>query len=167
MSKNKLVGFKGLNGILEVYEDRIVISRKTAMGFFFQGNKGNREIYFSDIKAIEFKKPTIYSNGYLQFITNAESTQNQKVGIMGTKLEASKDPNAIIVRAFNKKTVEKSVEAYDKATEILNKYKGTTQTTHTPPLSNADEIKKYKALLDDGVITQEEFDNKKQQLLNI
>ncbi len=33
--------------------------------------------------------------------------------------------------------------------------------------SDADEIKKFKALLDDGVITQEEFDAKKKQLLGL
>lgn len=35
------------------------------------------------------------------------------------------------------------------------------------PQSNADELKKYKDLLDSGVITQEEFDQKKKQLLSI
>lgn len=34
-------------------------------------------------------------------------------------------------------------------------------------ISNADEIKKYKELLDIGAITQEEFDTKKKQLLNL
>lgn len=33
--------------------------------------------------------------------------------------------------------------------------------------SNADEIKKYKDLFDSGVITQEEFDEKKKQLLGL
>ena len=33
--------------------------------------------------------------------------------------------------------------------------------------SSADEIKKYKELLDMGVITQEEFDAKKKQLLGL
>lgn len=33
--------------------------------------------------------------------------------------------------------------------------------------SNADELKKYKDLLDSGVITQEEFDVKKKQLLGL
>lgn len=33
--------------------------------------------------------------------------------------------------------------------------------------SNADELKKYKDLLDSGVITQEEFDQKKKQLLGL
>jgi hypothetical protein len=31
----------------------------------------------------------------------------------------------------------------------------------------ADELRKFKSLLDDGVITQEEFDAKKKQLLNL
>lgn len=34
-----------------------------------------------------------------------------------------------------------------------------------PPYSAADEIQKYKQLLDVGAITQEEFDAKKRQLL--
>src|SRR5699024_10885351 len=167
MSKNSLVSFKGLNGSLEVFEDRVVISRKTAMGFFFQGNKGNREIYFSDIKAIEFKKPTFSANGYLRFITNAESSQNQSVGLIGTKADALKDPNDIIVRTINKKTVKKSVETYRIAKQILNKYKCVTQKRNTQTNSNAEEIKKYKEILDNEIIIQEEFDNKKKQLLDI
>ena len=35
------------------------------------------------------------------------------------------------------------------------------------PLSNADEIRKYKGLLDEGIITQEEFEAKKRELLNL
>lgn len=34
-------------------------------------------------------------------------------------------------------------------------------------ISNADEIKKFKDLLDSGAITQEEFDKKKKELLNL
>ena len=35
------------------------------------------------------------------------------------------------------------------------------------PISNADELKKYKELLDSGVITQDEFTAKKKQLLGL
>lgn len=34
-------------------------------------------------------------------------------------------------------------------------------------LSNADEIAKFKNLLDEGIITEEEFENKKKELLNL
>ena len=37
--------------------------------------------------------------------------------------------------------------------------------TKTPHIGVADEIRKFKALLDDGTITQEEFDKKKRDLL--
>lgn len=42
-------------------------------------------------------------------------------------------------------------------------------TAKTPTIDNseADELKKYKELLDSGVITQEEFDAKKKQLLGL
>ena len=36
-----------------------------------------------------------------------------------------------------------------------------------PPPGTADEIRKYKELLDSGVLTQEEFEQKKRQLLGL
>lgn len=40
-------------------------------------------------------------------------------------------------------------------------------TNQTANYSNADELKKFKELLDSGVISQEEFDAKKKQLLGL
>lgn len=40
-------------------------------------------------------------------------------------------------------------------------------TPAAPALSSADELKKFKELLDMGIITQEEFDSKKKQLLGL
>ena len=53
--------------------------------------------------------------------------------------------------------------------ERQSKEKTITNTTikQEIPQSNADELKKYKELLDMGVISQEEFDAKKKQLLNL
>ena len=53
--------------------------------------------------------------------------------------------------------------------ERQNKTKEIAQTVvkQEVPQSNADELKKYKDLLDSGVITQEEFDAKKKQLLGL
>ena len=42
-----------------------------------------------------------------------------------------------------------------------------TSIVTTSKTSNADELKKYKDLLDSGVITQEEFEAKKKQLLGL
>lgn len=48
-----------------------------------------------------------------------------------------------------------------------NNKKGDTVIKQEIPQSNADELKKYKELLDSGVISQEEFDAKKKQLLGL
>lgn len=41
------------------------------------------------------------------------------------------------------------------------------QSNVVPTGSQADDLKKYKSLLDEGIITQEEFDAKKKQLLGL
>ena len=45
--------------------------------------------------------------------------------------------------------------------------KSAATVVNTPATSNADELKKFKELLDAGIITQEEFDAKKKQLLGL
>ena len=53
---------------------------------------------------------------------------------------------------------------------VLLTVKNQAKATPTPsvnPSSNADEILKYKNLLDMGAISQEEFDKKKTELLNL
>lgn len=50
---------------------------------------------------------------------------------------------------------------------LLERQKKSEQVANNPAPSNADELKKYKELLDIGVISQEEFDAKKKQLLGV
>lgn len=52
--------------------------------------------------------------------------------------------------------------------KIVETYRTSKNTAPVvAPISNADELKKYKELLDMGVITQEEFDAKKKQILGL
>jgi hypothetical protein len=51
---------------------------------------------------------------------------------------------------------------------ILNEnMKNAIRENSMQPVSDADELAKFKKLLDDGVITQEEFNTKKKQLLGV
>ena len=50
---------------------------------------------------------------------------------------------------------------------IITKSQEQGNTANTEGVSEADEILKFKKLLDAGIITQEEFDLKKKQLLGI
>lgn len=57
-------------------------------------------------------------------------------------------------------------EIHDTISKILvNRQKENLQTAASA--SNAEELKKYKELLDSGIISQEEFDAKKKQLLGV
>lgn len=60
------------------------------------------------------------------------------------------------ILSFIKRSVVPKLEK--EAPQVINNIQET---------SNADELKKYKDLLDSGIITQEEFDEKKKQLLGL
>lgn len=155
---------KYTNGLLIVYDDKIIISRKTAMGFLSQGLKGDKVFFYKDLSSIEYKKPSFFANGYMKFITAGTNETNQNIGILGnTTKKALQDANTLILRAFNKEIPILSDKIYQ---YILNKISN-TKNGNISINSSADEIMKFKKLLDDGIITQEEFDNKKKKLLNL
>ena len=58
-------------------------------------------------------------------------------------------------------------EVFSTISELLMKRQEETKTTYKAPESSTDELKKLKDLLDAGIITQEEFDAKKKQLLGL
>lgn len=68
--------------------------------------------------------------------------------------------------------VKNSAEIFEKVNALLverqKKQKETASSqSASPAVSSADELKKFKELLDMGVITQEEFDAKKKELLGL
>ncbi|WP_218976437.1 SHOCT domain-containing protein [Bacillus cereus] len=76
-------------------------------------------------------------------------------------MAAAADENTVM---FTKKEEKMAVEIKEYIESILaNKSKPQVSAS----VSGADEILKYKELLDQGVITEEEFQAKKKQLLGI
>lgn len=64
--------------------------------------------------------------------------------------------------------VDNRDDVHNKLAELIGKVQEeTTIKAVSASVSNADELKKYKELLDSGVISQEEFDSKKKQLLGL
>ncbi len=66
--------------------------------------------------------------------------------------------------------VDNQGEIYQVLSNLLIQRQAEEKQSHTvvnAAPSNADELKKYKELLDAGVITQEEYDAKKKQLLGL
>jgi len=64
--------------------------------------------------------------------------------------------------------IAKIEELQSLLTQVFNaQQKNESDSNTSPQLSSADELVKFKSLLDSGVITQEEFDSKKKQLLGL
>jgi hypothetical protein len=67
---------------------------------------------------------------------------------------------------INKKKVAEELRRNIYKSQEMQKEKNAMNTNNSNTSSNADEILKFKKLLDEGIITQEEFERKKQDLLN-
>ena len=72
-----------------------------------------------------------------------------------------------IIRFVAIKNVEQIRVAIIKLLNDRQDIKKNSNFIHQTIHSNADELKKYKELFDDGIISQEEFEVKKKQLLNL
>ena len=155
---------KGTNGTIIVYNDRVIIRRKGFFAFVSQGGlKGDTTYFFHNLNGVEYKKPGM-TNGYIRFIVAGTTPNNIKSGLLSTSKDALNDPNTVILRAFNKQIPILSEKIYHLIMEKISK----KQTNHSNgKISSADEIIKFKKLLDQGIITQSEFDLKKKQLLGL
>lgn len=145
----------GVNGRLTVYENKIELSHKGALGVLSHGFSGDKTIPIKAIQTVQMKEGGALVNGYLQF--GMFGAIDKQGGIDG----AINDENAIVFTAGNNK-LAKEIKAF-----IEEKiYNSSSNQPIVNNVSSADEILKLKQLLDSGVITQEEFDKKKSQLLS-
>ena len=148
-----IFALKGVGGQLEVYADKVVIGRKGALAKMSQGFfKGEKTILIRQITAIQVKLGGALTNGYVQFSLagGIESTK----GIMA----ATQDENTVMFAKKNNELVSKIKEHIER----VIREGGQPGTRGT---SDADEIRKFKQLLDEGVISQEEFTKKKSEIL--
>lgn len=146
---------------LEVYDTYLVIYFMPSGNFsnlVRGGDLGGKRIDFVDITSVQFKEVTT-AIGFIQF-SYAGSVESK-----GGVQSAVNDENTIPFRSNQEKEAK---EIYDyiiaRRAELKNPM---AQATVVEQPSITDEIRKYKSLLDEGIISQEEFDAKKKQLLGL
>ena len=150
---------------VDIYENRVV--------GYFDGQQ-TMTWFFRDYTGIDFIKANMNSQfAQVVFLTGINS-KNRAIGpdLMATQnLNAIKDTNRLVfcsgMFSFNKTNDFASVVAADIRAAFENYKNRADEKEETPAVSAADELKKFKSLLDDGVISQEQFDAKKKQLLGI
>lgn len=145
----------GVGDILSVYNDYVVIQHKGVLNFLAMGIKGDKTIYYTDITSVQFKKPG-FTTGYIQF--SLSGGRENADGVMG----AMQDENSIAIKS-------KAVVEAERIVEFINQKLHTLKSGRNMNgvISAADEIKKYKELFDLGIISQEEFEIKRKQLLGL
>jgi len=144
---------KGLNGQLEMTESVIRIKRKGAMALLTQGLKGNKEILISQISSIQFKKASSFFRGFIQFAF--VGGQEAKGGIF----QATQDENTVMFRVSQQPAFEAFRDELQK--RITGMKPGGKQT------SGLDELEKLASLRDRGIVSEEEFQKKKKQILGL
>jgi hypothetical protein len=146
----------GVNGQLELYADKVVIKRKGALAKMTQGFfKGDKTIYLKQISGIQVKPGGTFVNGYIQFTLPGGNESVKGINA------ATKDENTVVFNKKDNDLVQKIKAKIEELQASMN------SGTVVQQVSAADEIKKFKELLDEGVITEEEFNQKKKQLLGI
>ena len=90
-------------------------------------------------------------------LKDIQSIDNKEVSFLGIGKLRIKGITETFVMDISRKGIIEEIE------KTINSNKQEKESRNN--ISNADEIMKFKKLLDDGIITQEEFKKKKQELL--
>jgi len=160
IQEKPIYDLKGARGrYLKVYEDKCIIGTKVSVGSFITRNvsDGEKTIYYCDVLGVQYKRSGLQL-GYLQLET-ASSTMNNRADNFFNEnsftFENELDFKMDEVQKFVKQKVDEAKRGKNSPSTIVQQ------------ASAADELLKFKQLLDAGIITQEEFDAKKKQLLGL
>ena len=141
---------KGVMCELFVYQDRVEIKRNKLFA------AGSKTIPFSSIQSVQFKEAGNLLNGFIQFgVLGGLEARN---GIF----DAASDENSVV---FSADKNARAKEIRDYIEKIIRKQNSSQSPPPVPPVSVADELLKFKQLLDMGAISQSEFDAQKKKLL--
>lgn len=146
---------------IDIYTDKVVITTSVTLGSLLTHNAtdGEKTIYYSDCIGVQFKQSK-FAIGYLQLET-ASSNGNNKASNFFAENSFTFDETVI----SNERMIE--VADYVKSrVDAVKKGETVPVSLNNNNISVADELLKLKQLLDMGVLSQEEFDEQKNKLLN-
>lgn len=110
-----------------------------------------------NITSVEVKKPGDVWAGFIQFSIAGGIARDSSWSVTGGSFSAAGDENSVLF------IDEESYKTALRIKEYVETY--AEHATSGAVLSTADEIRKLKTLLDEGVLTEVEFNQKKQRLL--
>ena len=165
-----IIYLEGRNGTIKVEGNVVVISRDSVVWLLSSGltRNGEKRILIKNIISVEVGQEPSFVGGisYIRFSTAADeeirSLYNPSMPFTNRAGQLCNDPNTVQINSKEQYEIAIKIRDY-----IENKQADKIVSSNVQLLSSADEILKYKKLLDEGILTQEEFDAKKKQLLGL
>lgn len=155
METLKIIGAK--NKVILVRDDKIKIVDN---GGLFSSMKKEKLMSVYDVTGVEVKKPDLYK-GYIQIQVAGQASPNSS-GLSSRRkstFAALDDENSVLFDG------EENYNTALKMQQHIHNMISASKTAQPAMVSAADELLKFKKLLDEGVITQEEFEAQKKKLL--
>ena len=146
---------KGISATVTVSGGKLTITRKGFMSLVLHGLKGEKDIQIADITSVQFKKAGSVISGYIQF--GYPGATESKKGIW----EAAEDENTVMF-------VEGNQPDFEAIKDYIDRYREQVRNPGSASASGSDleELERLAALLDRGILTAEEFEEKKRQILS-
>jgi hypothetical protein len=142
----------GNGGQIQLTATSIRIRRKGLAALFAHGLKGDKEILIRDLSAIQFRDANLLTSGYIQFAFRGGSEAH------GGILQATSDENTVMFSRSKQRDFEQFRDA-------VRRKMTPPAVSNSPKRSSLDELEQLAALLKQGVVTAQEFEAKKKQLL--
>ena len=169
--------FKGTAKQIELFEDKLVIGpQKEGLNNFISSFDGVTEIdvFYEDIRSVTVFKvgpgalaSALFSGGNM----NKIQVSYLRIFLKGSEgntpshqFHPASDPYTII---FNLNQVTDPDKFKSKIDKLISQFKSSNRNSQSQPISSADELEKFSNLLEKGIITEEEFQAKKKQILGL
>lgn len=148
-------GSTGGKATIIINDNLLTIKRKGINSFLVHGMNHEKTIKIENITGVQYKKSG-FAAGYIQFLIMGS---NELKGKLHDNLN---DENTVgfVGKKYNEQALE--IKSY-----IENYISNTNRTIIHNEKSPVEQVKELKELLDIGAISQEEFDKKKKELLNL
>lgn len=141
---------------ITIDDDKIRIKRSGMVSFNAHGLKGEKTIMINQISAVQLKLGGV-TIGYIQFILIG--SQESKGGLRAS----FNDENSV---CFDRRSNKDAQEIKNYIENFNSKSSNNNITNVIKNDDKYDKLKKLKELLDNNVISQEEFENEKTKILN-
>lgn len=150
---------KEIKSLPDILDDNEVVKYATS-GFW---NNNTVLMVCTDQRIIFLNKNMIYGTDRNDIPLNTVNAVSYSSKMIFATITITNGANTTVIEQVSKETADPMVKAIKEAQQnYINK-----QNVSVQPLNEADQIRKFKSLLDDGIITEEEFKAKKKQLLGL